>query len=188
MILLQAQVCHQKEFLMIFFIAGAHAVGKSTLCNAYVADNDCIHRSASQLISEGKAQNWGGDKKTASLIDNQIILLQQLDKIRNLNVDLLLDGHFVLIDKQNKLIDLSEEVFSEMKLNAVILIECDDSKIEDRFKSRGAELTYSPEKLRSFENANAQKICTSLNIPLCILKEPSADEFKLSIQKFKAGV
>ncbi|EAB8046236.1 AAA family ATPase [Salmonella enterica subsp. enterica serovar Tees] len=185
MILLESSSCHKKDDLMIIFIAGAHAVGKSTLCNAYIADNDCIHRNASQLISEGKIQNWGVDKKTESPIDNQIVLLQQLEKIRTLGADLLLDGHFVLINSKGEYIELSEDVFAEMKLDGVVLIECEDSKIEERFKLRGAELNYSPEKLRSFENMNAQKICSSLKIPLSILKEPSIGEFKAVIETFK---
>jgi len=47
----------------------------------FVSNHAFIHKSASQLISEGKQQDWGNDKKTDSAELNQIILLKQLEKL-----------------------------------------------------------------------------------------------------------
>ncbi|EDU3846311.1 AAA family ATPase [Salmonella enterica subsp. enterica serovar Essen] len=173
---------------MLIFIAGAHAVGKSTLCNAVISKENFIHKSASELIAEGKKQNWGIDKQTITPEDNQLVLLEQLAKYKQMEESLLLDGHFVLIDKNKNFIALQEDIFNKMNLDGVILIECDDHVIEQRFSSRGAILKYSPTELRLLERNNAERICKSLDIPLVVLFNPTIDEFKHALKYIKAGV
>lgn len=168
---------------MIIFIAGAHGVGKSTLCSNFILTNDFIHRSASQLISQGKTQDWDNQKKTDTADDNQLILIRELNKIKKDNVNLLLDGHFVLIDSKSQFIELKKDVFKDMELDGVILIECDDELIEERFEMREAKLHYEPENLRVLERKNAEEICEQLSIPLKILFQPSIEAFESAVNE-----
>ncbi len=168
---------------MIFFIAGAHAVGKSTICGVYAKENAFIHKSASALISEEKGHDFNLDKKTLTPEENQTFLISKLSEISESGSDLLLDGHFVLVGNQGELIELKIEVFKDMKLDGVILIECEDEKIEERFKNRGAPLHYSPSELRKAERKNAIEICETLSIPFLILNEPTNEDFSDALKK-----
>jgi adenylate kinase len=172
-----------KGLKMIYFIAGAHAVGKSTICNFYANQHDFIHKSASTLISEAKGEGFNLDKKTSTAEENQQLLISKLSEIRESDSNLLLDGHFVLVGNQGELIALKQEVFRDMKLDGVVLIECDDVKIEERFRDRGALLHYSPAALRDAERKNAIEICEALSIPLVILNEPSNKDFSEALKK-----
>ena len=170
---------------MIFFIAGAHAVGKSTICDFYAKEQGFIHKSASALISEAKGHDFNLDKKTSTPEENQKFLISRLSEIRESDSNLLLDGHFVLVGSQGELIELKEEVFKDMKLDGVVLIECDDVKIEERFRNRGASLHYSPAELREAERRNAVKICEALSIPIIILNEPTNEDFSAALKNIK---
>ncbi|EXU75997.1 ATP-binding protein [Erwinia mallotivora] len=168
---------------MIFFIAGAHAVGKSTICGLYAKENNFIHKSASALISEAKGHNFNPDKKTSTAEENQNFLISKLSEISESDSNLLLDGHFVLVGSQGELIELKKDVFKKMKLDGVILIECEDIKIEERFKKRGATLHYSAAELREKERKNAVEICEALSIPLLILNEPTNEDFSVALKE-----
>lgn len=168
---------------MIIFIAGAHAVGKSYLCEKFIEKHKFTHKSASQLIAEGKKMSWGKDKLTGSPLDNQIVLINQLEKIRDKNENLLLDGHFVLIDSAGDYIELPEEVFDKMQLDRVILIEAEDDIIPKRFAERGAKLTYQPNILRQKELEHATNVCNSLGIRIIKLSTPTHEEFEKAVNE-----
>lgn len=184
MILPSMSLTNKRFLSMIYFIAGAHAVGKSTLCDYFAKENNFIHKSASALIAEARGVNFNLDKKTSTAEENQKLLISKLSEIRKSDLNLLLDGHFVLVGNQGELIGLKTDVFQDMKLDGVILIECEDIKIEERFNIRGATLHYSPSELRKAERKNAVEICTILSIPLVILNEPSYEDFSVAIKTF----
>ncbi|HDH7803676.1 ATP-binding protein [Klebsiella michiganensis] len=162
---------------MILFIAGAHAVGKSYLCKKFLENHNVDHHSASSLIAKGRVENWGIDKKTGNAEENQKILIEQLASFKHNKQDLLLDGHFVLVSKENQFIELDHSVFHEMGINGIILVESDETTIIKRFKEREANLSFSPRELMTLERKNAIAVTKELNIPLVILNTPSKECF-----------
>lgn len=167
---------------MLIFIAGAHAVGKSYLCDGFLKSKTISgipvkHKSASQLIKEGKAQSWGLDKKTKDVDENQDILLLQLEKIKDNKENLLLDGHFVLLSEGGDFNQISHDVFKSMGIDCVVLIETTDEEIRKRFKERGANLEYDPTELMKLEKNNAKAFCEEMGVRFISLMSPSLDEF-----------
>ncbi|MEQ9997956.1 AAA family ATPase [Pectobacterium versatile] len=167
---------------MLIFIAGAHAVGKSYLCdnflkNKSVNDIPVKHKSASQLIKEGKEQSWDIDKKTKDVGKNQEILLLQLEKIKNNKENLLLDGHFILLSENGCFNKISYDVFKSMGIDCVVLIETTDGEIRKRFKERGANLEYDPTELMNLEKNSAKDFCEEMGVKFISLMSPSIGEF-----------
>lgn len=171
---------------MIIFIAGAHAVGKSYLCNNFTLNHDVTHSSASDLIAKGKIENWGIDKKTDDAVQNQKILIAQLSNFKESKSDILLDGHFVLVSSESKFIELNHSVFHEMGIGGIILLETDEITIENRFKDRGANLSFSPKELMSLERKNALVVAKEMGIPLIILNSPPKEYFSEIVESILA--
>ncbi len=163
---------------MICFVAGIHAVGKSYLCSKYASESECLYRSASELIREYKGSSWGIDKKVTNLVDNQKILIHALSKIKSEGRDLLLDGHFVLIDESEGFTKIDEDVFREMALDRIILIENTPEVIKDRFSARGVhEITFDVTTFSKLEHEHAYHIAETLKIPITLLHAPSYEMF-----------
>ncbi|CAM4108421.1 hypothetical protein BZK40_21110 [Citrobacter portucalensis] len=162
---------------MILFIAGAHAVGKSYLCGKFVENHNIAHHSASSLIAKGRTENWGIDKKTDDAEENQKILIEQLTNFKKTEQDLLLDGHFVLLSKENKFIELNHSIFHDMEIDGIILVESDEDTILKRFIERKANISFSPKEIMALERKNAIAVAKELKIPLVILNSPSKECF-----------
>lgn len=163
---------------MICFVAGIHAVGKSYLCSRYASECECLHRSASDLIREYKGSSWGIDKKVANLVDNQKILIYALSKIKSEGANLLLDGHFVLVNELGGFTKIDEDVFRKMELDRIILIENTPDVIKERFRARGVhEITFDVTTFSKLENEHAYHIAETLKIPITLLHAPSYEIF-----------
>lgn len=171
---------------MTIFVAGIHGVGKTYLCEKYVKDKDVVHASASKLIREELASaNWNSNKQVADIDKNQEALISAVERHHASGKVLLLDGHFVLKDSSGKLIQIEIEVFRDLRLHGVILIEADVELVQERIKLRDNVLPLGD--LAAFSRAErmqAELVCTSLNIPLRILSSPTEKEFSQTIEEF----
>jgi adenylate kinase len=172
---------------MNILVAGIHAVGKSYLCREFSSLYNWCHRSASQLIKEeiGGA-NWSVNKQVVDPNANQRALVQAVRKKNASAERLLLDGHFVLRGADDQLILLAPEVFSELNLSGVILIEAPAAVIVDRLKLRdGVSRTVSSiELFLQSERSQAEKVCAEIKLPLVVLNEPTFNDFSTSMSKF----
>jgi adenylate kinase len=161
--------------MSVIFLAGVHGVGKGFLGTLVANLLEISHLTASQLIREEKGQtSWGVDKRVAELDDNQIALICAVARRRKADRDILLDGHFVLRNSAGKLIQLPKDVFSDLKLSAVILLTEDSEIIAKRLLDRDG-LVVSAEsilELASEESTHANEVCQRLEIPIFILHKP----------------
>ena len=63
----------------VIFIAGVHAVGKSTSCKVVSERMDIPHYSASELIREARSSALSDNTKlVADIADNQHLLIQSV--------------------------------------------------------------------------------------------------------------
>ncbi|MEZ3415910.1 AAA family ATPase [Pantoea dispersa] len=171
---------------MLIFIAGIHGVGKGYLCERYILNNDFLHKSASQLIRENGNITLSSDKLTTDIERNQAILISALDKMRENDENLLLDGHFSLIGENGSVNLLPCEIFKLMKIDAVILIENDKDLIEKRILDRdGSKPLYDIMNFMTSERNNAISICNKLEIPLKTLTAPNLNEFDEAIKEIR---
>ncbi len=169
---------------MIIFIAGVHAVGKSFLCKHYELTHEIMHKSASEIIKEYKKETWGVNKKATDLDDNQRVLIEAVNSINDSGGSLLLDGHFVLINSLNEFVRLSPEIFFEMGVNGIILIENSEDVIRKRFNARGASIEFDMEKFIFEERNAAEKVSEMYKIKLIKLFSPEAIDFERAMQEF----
>ena len=170
---------------MTIFVAGIHGVGKTYLCKKYVEHRDVTHATASALIREELASpNWGVDKLVGDIDGNQIALIRAVERYRSNQKRLLLDGHFVLKDKQQIFVPLDPRIFSLLGIRGVALVEAPSDVIQRRLASRdGSSSIMNIEAFLDSERNHATQVCTNLNVPLFILNSPSEKEFSSRIDK-----
>lgn len=171
---------------MTIFVSGVHGVGKSYLCNRYAGSRPySVHFSASDLIKRGKPNgDWGVDKKVSNVDDNQIALANQVEKIASEGLNLVLDGHTVLVGKNGDLIPIGAEVFSSISTKAIILLDASVDTINSRIESRDSiRSAYNVEALVNAEKKHAEYVCNTLKIKYFYLFEPKEEEFFLLIDK-----
>ncbi|NMX59076.1 ATP-binding protein [Pseudomonas sp. WS 5146] len=170
---------------MNVFVAGIHGVGKTHLASRIPASLGLTHTSASKLIKEERAMpTWGSDKRVSQVDANQVALATAVSRHNGGGFYLLLDGHFVLLNKKGDFQPLEVDVFRALNLKGVILLEATPEtvalRIQDR-DGRNADLSHIAGFL-SAERAQAQKICDALDIPLRVLEQPSLETFTEEIR------
>lgn len=163
---------------MLIFVAGVHGVGKGFLCEKAIDRLDILHKSASELIKENSTTALNKDKHTDNVDGNQLTLLRALTEYKKNNRNLLLDGHFALLDKNGRIKDIAQEIFSGMNIDHVILISEAVETIRKRIRNRdGIEIDYDLNELIEHETQNAKYITSELNIPFYELKSPTSEDF-----------
>ncbi|WP_071849938.1 ATP-binding protein [Duganella sp. HH105] len=173
----------------VIFLAGVHGVGKGYLGAPVAASLNIVHCTASQLIRDEKGRaTWGGDKLVADVDDNQVALINAVNRQRASTRTILLDGHFVLRGMGGGLIRLAIDVFSSLRLSGVILL-CDDAEtIAARLASRDGVSTSSESiaELAAEEAAHARAICCALEIPLIVVDSPTEMHLMDAVMKLLA--
>ncbi len=165
---------------MNILVAGIHGVGKTYLAKRLPAGSGLMHTSASTLIKEERAlPDWNADKRVADVDANQVALAQAVARYNAGGTALLLDGHFVLLGQGGQFIPLGAAVFRALNLRAVVLIEAPPDVVARRVTQRD-ELYRDSTWLTDFmkrERAQAELVCTELNLPLTVLSSPTDVEF-----------
>lgn len=169
---------------MNIFLAGIHGVGKTYLAERLPTASGLLHASASKLIKEERLlPGWGVDKHVSDVDENQITLAKAVRRYNASGTALLLDGHFVLLDKEGLFVPLGVDVFETLNLSAVVLVEDQPEVVANRVRHRDG-LDRSPEWLGKFtaeERAQAELVCDRLGLPLRILTSPSEDDFAAAV-------
>lgn len=165
---------------MNIFVAGIHGVGKTYLASQVAIAIDMTHTSASKLIKEERSlSTWANDKRVSDVAENQRALADAVRRHNELGARLLLDGHFVLVGQSGELIRLEVDVFLNLNLTGVILIEASTQVVSQRIADRD-QRQVSLDHLETFMNAEreqAEKVCAELYLPLAILDSPTPEEF-----------
>ena len=170
------------------FVAGVHGVGKSSMCEAYAQKSEYLHKSASQLIKEAKANAIEAQTKAVKDIDgNQQLLIASVKAIRASGKNLLLDGHFAILNADNKPKAIQTNVFSELNIDAVIIITDDANAIAERIAARdGTFINISDiNVLQDLELQRARQISEELALPFYEIKAFDQDIFEESLNYSK---
>ncbi|WP_171495226.1 ATP-binding protein [Acinetobacter soli] len=151
----------------ITFVAGVHGVGKSTVCIKLVSMANLTHMSASDLIRRRKELDK--NKKVINLLDNQEILVQELMSYP-LNNKLLLDGHFCLLDMNERVIKLPIELYRNMGISKILLLRSEAELIYKRVLIRDSRKSgLSLQTIRDLQDTeieHAYSVSEALDIPL----------------------
>lgn len=148
--------------MKIIFVAGIHGVGKTTFCKKKGFKNVYI---ASELIKKYKSLDG---KLTDKIPNNQDILVKAVKEIKQEQI--YLDGHFSLLDLDEKIVILPFQLYKILGINEIILLTSKIFKIQERLKKRDGKI-YSLDLLEEFQNSEirqaklvAQKLDIKLNI------------------------
>lgn len=122
---------------MIIFIAGVYGSGKTTICSRLAADLGYLSVSASELIRARRGNTtWNSSKETQDIERNQQILVEAVADLKMNHRNILLDGHFALLDSETRITVLPQKVFDNLSVDKIILIESSIQDIESRLKAR----------------------------------------------------
>ncbi len=165
---------------MIVFVAGIHGVGKTFLGAPAAKQLGIRHVTASQLIREERGlQSWCADKRVSGVDENQAALISAANRLRSTNQKLLLDGHFVLRVTNGEFNEFDTQVFRDLQIGAVLLIEAELDTVIERLRIRG-DASWTLSELRTLarrEAAHARLVSSTLGITYRNLFAPSEREF-----------
>lgn len=119
--------------LDIYFISGIHGVGKGTLCNHLKSLLNLDVHSCSDIIkaNSGYVEQGKGVQDTKG---NQSALVVGLHKL--VANEILLDGHFCLLDKAGGIITLDYQVFDDILPKKIVTVTCDSTEVRNRLLAR----------------------------------------------------
>lgn len=145
----------------IYFIGGIHGTGKTSICKLLSNKYKIPHYSSGILINKGK-QTY---KQVDKIMDNQEILIKEIEKLSKYNNNIILDGHYTLLDTNNNIQYISDELFSNLSIKQMILLECNVEIIYNRLKERDG-IEYDKNillKLQEAEKNYYNNLCNKFN-------------------------
>ena len=150
----------------IIFIAGSYGVGKTTICNQLANILKIPSYSASDLISKQNKESYGKNKYVKDSNLNQNILVEQVSQIKD--EIFIVKGHFCLKAPNNNIILLDKDIFKQLSLEAIVLIESSSELILQNLYNRDQK-KYNNEfidKLLLSEKNQAIYVSKTYNVPL----------------------
>ncbi|AZB09304.1 AAA family ATPase [Chryseobacterium sp. G0162] len=168
----------------IFFIGGIHGVGKSTICKSICKDLNLKYLSASQLLKWDESED-PKNKKVSNILQMQNKLIIGLKLNTDVNKNYLLDGHYCLLNKKNKVQPVPHDTFIQINPINLNIILGNVSEISTRLQNRD-NIVYSIELLKKFQNyelSYAQELSKKLNIDLNIGTQDNYSEILEKIYK-----
>ncbi|PIQ25134.1 hypothetical protein COW64_16265 [bacterium (Candidatus Blackallbacteria) CG18_big_fil_WC_8_21_14_2_50_49_26] len=159
--------------MKVIFVAGIHAVGKSSVCKSVSDELGIPHFTASQIIREEKSSAVAeGSKLVADVADNQRILIRGVSRLLEQG-RFLLDGHFTMRRELDGGIEpIHADVFRDLRVGRVVIFVDDPEAIARRMHERDGVL-HPVESFRSHQDAeifHATHVAKTLGIPISILQ------------------
>ncbi|TAJ13860.1 AAA family ATPase [Marinilabiliaceae bacterium JC017] len=175
------------ESRKIIFIGGVHGVGKGTFCKKLQEEIKIEHLVSSELIKWSEITQKANDKMVKDVGFTQDRLVMALDKICNNNQTYLLDGHFCLIDKNNRPIKVPLDTFKRINPQKLLLLIDSVDSIKKRLEKRDEKI-YDELiicDLQNSEIAYAKHLSKELNCELIIF---SCNEYSDLKNKLKTSL
>jgi len=159
--------------MKVIFVAGIHAVGKSTVCKSISHEMGIPHYTASQIIREEKSSAVSESSKLVTdVADNQRILIQGASRLLEQG-RFLLDGHFTMRRKLDGGIEpIHADVFRDLRVGRVVVFIDDPEAIAKRMHERDGVL-HPVEMFRSHQDAemsHAKHVSETLGLPMTTLQ------------------
>ena len=165
---------------MNVMLAGAHGVGKSYLGARAAAGAGYVSVSASKLITEERRSvSWTADKRVTDADANQQALITAVRRRNSAGERLLIDGHFVLFGTDWEIIKLDTNVFADLNLARIILVETSAQVAFERSHIRGTNYRSHDDvsRMMQAEQAHAKAVAAALHIDIVVLISPTEREF-----------
>lgn len=172
----------------MIFVSGIHGVGKTYFCNIIKEKLGIRNYSASQLIVERRKRDFTADKCVSDIDDNQLLLLDAINELRQSGDEFILDGHFCLLNKDGVITRIPMETYTMLKPDIMILL-LENPKViaERRFQRDG--IRQEEGTIIDFQEAEkvyAAEIAEQLKIPLVVSR--GASDLERILEIIKTGV
>ncbi len=160
----------------LVFVGGIHGVGKTTICRDVSDREDIIHLVASELI-KAKSNfvddtSTSSEKRVRNIKDNQEVLIASLNERILSGGRFLLDGHFVLFDKNKHVTKVPLATFERIKPDKLVVIIGEPEILQKRLQERDG-IIYPAEELRVMQTQEveyAYVVAKKLGIPLKVIE------------------
>lgn len=106
----------------MIFVSGIHGMGKIYFCNIIKDKQGIKNYSASQLIAGRREKSFSADKFVSDINDNQVLLLNAINELRQAGEEFILDGHFCLLNEDGVITRIPMETYTLLKLDVMILL------------------------------------------------------------------
>lgn len=147
--------------MKIYFIGGIHGTGKTSICQLLSKRYNIPNYSSGILINKGKQIYKQVDK----INDNQEILIKEIERLSDYHNNIILDGHYTLLDENNNIQYISDELFGNLNIKQMILLKCNVDIIYNRLKERD-NIDYDKNillKLQKAEENYYNNLCNKFN-------------------------
>lgn len=164
----------------VIFVGGVHGVGKGTLCQQFSERIGVPSFTASSVIRTERQSAIAVDTKAvADPVGNQDLLLRGVRRLLTTKVNILLDGHFTVIDSQNCIVLIDVEVFSQLELQGIVVLEDAPPRICERLRQRDGQ-EWSVANVSSHQEAevkHALAIATQLGVTVHLVQADDIQAF-----------
>lgn len=173
----------------MILVCGVHGVGKTAYCEQLSKQLKIPAYSASQLISMCMART-DVDKRVMDIGRNQQILLEEVQKLRQVQEDMILDGHLCLFNQSGAIERIPVEIFQTLQVQRIDVIVDQPRRIAKRLQQRDQSV-WPVSRISAFQQEEvryARELSRALHIPyhirshLAEREEHSADCILLSIK------
>ena len=154
----------------LIFLGGIHGVGKTSLCNERFAPLGFHCVTASSLIKK-YGVSIDKSKRVDDVDTNQTALVEQLNIEKSNHKNIVLDGHFCLINNNRDIEAVEESVFAAINPTILILMLDDTKTIYERLLDRDQNTWNSSfiEEFQNMEKQHAMSISKALCVPLHVI-------------------
>lgn len=164
--------------MTVIFVAGIHAVGKSTACKVVSGKFGIPHFTASQIIHDEKSSAvLANSKLVVDVADNQRLLIQGVARLIK-SGHFVLDGHFTMRRKSDGNVEaIPVDVFRELRVESIVLFTDHAEEISKRMHARDGVL-HPVEMFQSHQDAeiaHAKHVADTLGLPIVTLQAFDTD-------------
>lgn len=172
----------------MILVSGIHGVGKSFFCDCVKEQLNINYYSASQLITAKRNKGFSEDKHVPDIDDNQPLLIESIEELRQNEGEFILDGHFCLLDADGRITRIPPETYTSLRPDRIILLtEYPEIIAERRRIHDGIQQDITDIKaFQDAEKAYAKEISNQLGTPLIISN--GSDDIQHIIEWVKEGV
>lgn len=166
----------------IIFIAGIHGVGKTTLCHSISKELEINAYSSSDLIRKFKNID-DNEKIVESINSNQDILLESIKLNINEEKDYILDGHFILMDKDYSFKEVPLKTFIDIRLKYIVILYEDIDIIVKRLNDRDGS-NYRKEFIEEFQRKEidrGKEVAQSIGKPYIVINSSDYNEVLIKV-------
>lgn len=154
----------------MIFVSGVHGVGKTFFCNRVKEQCGINTYSASKLIAEKRNIGFSADKIVSDIDENQSLLLEAIDELRETGNEFILDGHFCLLESDGLISRIPMDTYTSLRPDKIILLTEQPSVIvARRFQRDGIVVEEADvDSFQREEMAYAEEVARNLGVQLIV--------------------